>query len=97
MVLLAAALPSLVGQVKQGKLVIHADLGEYTVSRHIYGHFSEHLGRCIYGGYWVGRDSELKDPGQVRPVNFNPGTFRKGILETSIPAKSIVVLEIESK
>ena len=24
-----------------------------TISRHIYGHFSEHLGRCIYGGFWV--------------------------------------------
>ena len=25
----------------------------YTISRHIYGHFSEHLGRCIYDGFWV--------------------------------------------
>ena len=24
-----------------------------TISRHIYGHFSEHLGRCIYDGFWV--------------------------------------------
>ncbi|MDR0641154.1 MAG: alpha-N-arabinofuranosidase, partial [Treponema sp.] len=24
----------------------------------IYGHFSEHLGRCIYGGYWIGNDPE---------------------------------------
>ena len=30
------------------------------ISRHIYGHFSEHLGRCIYnGGYWVGEDSPI--------------------------------------
>jgi alpha-N-arabinofuranosidase len=28
------------------------------ISRHIYGHFSEHLGRCIYGGFWVGNDAE---------------------------------------
>ena len=28
-----------------------------TISRHIYGHFSEHLGHCIYGGFWV--DSSL--------------------------------------
>jgi alpha-L-arabinofuranosidase len=28
--------------------------GKDTISRHIYGHFSEHLGRCIYGGYYVG-------------------------------------------
>ena len=29
------------------------------ISRHIYGHFSEHLGRCIYGGFWVGKDSPI--------------------------------------
>lgn len=30
-----------------------------TISRDIYGHFSEHLGRCIYGGFWVGKDSSI--------------------------------------
>lgn len=25
----------------------------------IYGQFSEHLGRCIYGGLWVGKDSSV--------------------------------------
>lgn len=25
----------------------------------IYGQFSEHLGRCIYGGLWVGKDSDI--------------------------------------
>ena len=40
------------------KLVIHTNEGKHTISRHIYGHFSEHLGRCIYGGIWVGKDSE---------------------------------------
>lgn len=25
----------------------------------IYGHFSEHLGRCIYEGIYVGEDSEI--------------------------------------
>jgi alpha-N-arabinofuranosidase len=24
-----------------------------VISKHIYGHFSEHLGRCIYDGFWV--------------------------------------------
>ena len=36
------------------RIVINADLGTEVISRHIYGHFSEHLGRCIYDGYWVG-------------------------------------------
>lgn len=28
--------------------------GKDTINRNIYGHFSEHLGRCIYGGFYVG-------------------------------------------
>ena len=29
------------------------------VDKNIYGHFSEHLGRCIYGGLYVGNDSDI--------------------------------------
>ncbi len=29
------------------------------VDKNIYGHFSEHLGRCIYGGLYVGEDSDI--------------------------------------
>jgi alpha-N-arabinofuranosidase len=25
-----------------------------TISRRLYGHFAEHLGRCCYGGLWIG-------------------------------------------
>lgn len=41
----------------QNRIVVQADLGKDTISRHIYGHFSEHLGRCIYGGFYVGEDN----------------------------------------
>lgn len=41
------------------KLVINADLGTQKISRHIYGHFAEHLGRCVYEGLWVGEDSPI--------------------------------------
>ena len=34
-------------------LTVSTDIGTTQISRHIYGHFSEHLGRCIYDGYWV--------------------------------------------
>jgi alpha-N-arabinofuranosidase len=34
-------------------LLVDAGASKYTINRHIYGHFSEHLGRCIYDGYWV--------------------------------------------
>lgn len=29
------------------------------INREIYGNFSEHLGRCIYGGIYVGEDSDV--------------------------------------
>ena len=48
------------------KLVIHADEGKEEISRNIYGHFSEHLGRCIYGGFWVGEDSAIPNTRGIR-------------------------------
>ena len=38
-------------------LVVNADLGKETISRHIYGHFAEHLGRGIYDGFWAKQDT----------------------------------------
>ncbi|MBR6732410.1 MAG: alpha-N-arabinofuranosidase [Bacteroidales bacterium] len=29
------------------------------IPKEIYGHFAEHLGACIYGGLWVGPESEI--------------------------------------
>ena len=48
------------------KLVVHADKGKEKISRNIYGHFSEHLGRCIYGGFWVGEDSTIPNTRGIR-------------------------------
>ncbi|MCX6902584.1 MAG: alpha-N-arabinofuranosidase, partial [Verrucomicrobia bacterium] len=48
------------------KLVIHADQGKETINRNIYGHFSEHLGRCIYEGYWVEPNSKIKNVRGIR-------------------------------
>lgn len=42
----------------QNTVYLHADLAETQISKHIYGHFAEHLGRCIYGGFYVGDDQE---------------------------------------
>ena len=30
-----------------------------TINPNIYGHFAEHLGRCIYDGIWVGENSPI--------------------------------------
>ena len=47
-------------------VIVDADRGETTISKHIYGHFSEHLGHCIYGGLWVGKDSKIPNVNGVR-------------------------------
>lgn len=47
-------------------LAIYADQGKYTISRNLYGQFSEHLGRCIYGGIWVGTDSPIPNTRGIR-------------------------------
>jgi len=50
----------------QTKMTINADQGDQVISKHIYGHFSEHLGRCIYGGFWVGEDSPIPNTRGIR-------------------------------
>ena len=42
------------------KMQIHADKIKGKINREIYGHFSEHLGRCIYGGIYVGKIPPLR-------------------------------------
>lgn len=37
-----------------------------TISKHIYGHFAEHLGRSIYDGFYVGKDSPIPNTDGVR-------------------------------
>ncbi len=48
------------------RLVVQSDLGHHQISRHIYGHFAEHLGGCIYGGIWVGEDSLIPNTRGIR-------------------------------
>ena len=47
-------------------LTVDAGASEYTISRHIYGHFSEHLGRCIYDGYWVNESMNVPKQDRIR-------------------------------
>ena len=48
------------------QLIVNADQGAHTISRHVYGHFAEHLGRCIYDGAWVGEDSSIPNVNGLR-------------------------------
>lgn len=37
-----------------------------TISKYIYGQFAEHLGRCIYEGIWVGKNSDIPNDQGIR-------------------------------
>jgi alpha-N-arabinofuranosidase len=41
------------------RVVIQTDDANTTISKHIYGHFAEHLGHCIYGGFYVGEKNTV--------------------------------------
>ncbi len=65
----------------QNKLTIDATSEGQPISKYIYGHFAEHLGRCIYDGIWVGTDSPIP----------NINGYRKDVFE-ALKALDIPVL-----
>ncbi|MDR3121593.1 MAG: alpha-N-arabinofuranosidase [Clostridiales bacterium] len=48
------------------KLVVNAYQRQSKIDRNIYGHFSEHLGRCIYNGIYVGQGSPIPNTNGIR-------------------------------
>lgn len=48
------------------KLVINNGKEVGTIAPEIYGHFSEHLGRCIYEGIYVGENSDIPNVNGMR-------------------------------
>jgi alpha-L-arabinofuranosidase len=38
----------------QTVVTLNTDLAKTPISKHIYGHFAKYLGRCIYGGMYIG-------------------------------------------
>ena len=55
----------------QNRLVLQPDTLGVIINKEIYGHFSEHLGTCIYEGIYVGEDSDIP----------NIDGFRKDVVE----------------
>ena len=53
-------------QQAENSAVLDIEKMHYKISRNIYGHFSEHLGHCIYGGFWVGEDSNIPNVRGIR-------------------------------
>lgn len=44
----------------QGNIVtIQTQHPSVVIDKHIYGHFAEHLGHCIYGGFYVGENNSM--------------------------------------
>ncbi|MFX0101939.1 MAG: alpha-N-arabinofuranosidase [Candidatus Hodarchaeota archaeon] len=52
--------------MEKSKVTIKVDKEIAQINRNLYGHFSEHLGTCIYEGYWVGEDSEIPNTKGIR-------------------------------
>ncbi len=48
------------------RAVVDLDVEGPRINKHLYGHFAEHLGRCIYGGFYVGEDSPILNEGGIR-------------------------------
>ena len=48
------------------RLVINAIEKKSKINKELYGHFSEHLGRCIYEGLYVGEDSDIPNVNGMR-------------------------------
>jgi alpha-N-arabinofuranosidase len=41
----------------KNSIIVRVNEPTHTISKHIYGHFAEHLGHCIYGGFYVGENN----------------------------------------
>ena len=48
------------------RAVVDLDVTGPTISKHLYGHFAEHLGRCIHDGLYVGEDSRIPNTAGLR-------------------------------
>ena len=82
------------------KLFVNPEVKQGHVNPELQGHFSEHLGRCIYEGIYVGENSDIPNVNGMRkdvvealkeikvPVLRWPG----GCLQTSITGRTASVL-----
>ena len=42
----------------QNTIVLNNDTSTHIINRNIYGHFAEHLGACVYGGFYIGEGNK---------------------------------------
>lgn len=65
-VFLTMAISTVDTSANDNTLILSADIEEGFINKNIYGHFAEHLGRCFYGGFWVGEDSDIPNIRGIR-------------------------------
>lgn len=51
---------------QQNTVSLNTAEAKYTINKNIYGHFAEHLGHCIYDGFYVGDTSKIPNTNGVR-------------------------------
>ena len=50
----------------QNSIVLRTSEAKDTISKNIYGHFAEHLGRCVYDGLYVGDNKKIPNKNGIR-------------------------------
>jgi alpha-N-arabinofuranosidase len=72
---------AMTAMAEDATVTIHANQGKDIIPKEIYGQFAEHLGSCIYGGLWVGENSQIP----------NINGYRKDVFE-ALKALKVPVL-----
>lgn len=50
---------SVITVAQENKAILNTDAGKHIINKNIYGHFAEHLGNCIYNGFYVGDTNKV--------------------------------------
>ena len=69
--LVITALCALTVSAQDATVKVNTTKPGYKINKEIYGQFAEHLGSCIYGGLWVGKDSQIPNIDGYRKDVFN--------------------------
>jgi alpha-L-arabinofuranosidase len=64
--LLVALVSVMEAQAQDTQIEVDASNARTIINKNIYGQFSEHLGRGIYGGIWVGENSPIPNTNGIR-------------------------------
>lgn len=66
LMVMAFCMQTITAQKEAVIIAVKNDASAPTINKNIYGHFAEHLGHCIYGGFFVGDTSKIPNTNGVR-------------------------------